>query len=205
MPSTLPEPTFGSSTAGPPSRCSYRASPERADGLDFVDVAVEVQRTSGHVTTTGFSTSGTLLAVRSRDFAKVGWYRPDFAGGLTLEELTGLLTPTPPPGEEEGILLPADATGISVYVQPGRPDNRMTLRARLQDDRGYYFDATVSVSLTSGSGGSLTLTLALCSGADPTPGRPSGSANPALPTGCWRSTSPAVAGLLSPGLCSSAV
>ena len=114
---------------------------ERADGLDFVDVAVEVQRTSGHVTTTGFSTSGTLLAIRSRDFAKVGWYRPDFAGGLTLEELTGLLTPTPPPDEEEGILLPDDATGMSVYVQPGRPDNRMTLRARLQDDRGYYFDA----------------------------------------------------------------
>ena len=113
---------------------------EKADSLDFVDVAVEVQRTSGHVTTTGFSTSGTLLAIRSQDFANVGWYRPDFAGGLTLEQLTGMLAPTPAP-DNEGILLPEDATGMSVYVQPGRPDNRMTLRARLQDDRGYYFDA----------------------------------------------------------------
>ena len=126
----------------------------QADGLDFVDVAVEVQRTSGHVTTTGFSTSGTLLAIHAEDFANVGWYRPDFAGGLTLEELTGLLASQPPMSEAgtangqpatsngfgDGILLPEDATGLSLYVQPGRPDNRMTLRARMQDDRGYYFD-----------------------------------------------------------------
>ena len=126
----------------------------QADGLDFVDVAVEVQRTSGHVTTTGFSTSGTLLAIHAEDFANVGWYRPDFAGGLTLEELTGLLAPQPPMSEAgtangqpatsngfgDGILLPEDATGLSLYVQPGRPDNRMTLRARMQDNRGYYFD-----------------------------------------------------------------
>ena len=127
----------------------------QADGLDFVDVAVEVQRTSGHVTTTGFSTSGTLLAIHAEDFANVGWYRPDFAGGLTLEELTGLLAPAQAVsgggatdgqgpaasnGYGDGILLPEDATGMSLYVQPGRPDNRMTLRARMQDNRGYYFD-----------------------------------------------------------------
>ena len=127
----------------------------QADGLDFVDVAVEVQRTSGHVTTTGFSTSGTLLAIHAEDFAGVGWYRPDFAGGLTLEELTGLLAPAQAVsgggatdgqgpaasnGYGDGILLPEDATGMSLYVQPGRPDNRMTLRARMQDNRGYYFD-----------------------------------------------------------------
>ena len=115
---------------------------EEADGLGFIDLAVEVQRTSGHVTTTGFSTSGTLLAVRAQDFANVGWYRPDFAGGLTLEQLTAMLAPAPTSvAENEGILLPEEATGMSVYVQPGRPDNRMTLRARLQDDRGYYFDS----------------------------------------------------------------
>ncbi len=144
---------------------------EQADSLDFVDVAVEVQRTSGHVTTTGFSTSGTLLAVRAEDFANVGWYRPDFAGGLTLEELTGLLAPQPRDkgaiseggptdgrgsaasnGYEDGILLPEDATGMSLYVQPGRPDNRMTLRARMQDNRGYYFD-TMFGQPGGGSGG----------------------------------------------------
>ena len=135
----------------------------QSDGLDFVDVAVEVQRTSGHVTTTGFSTSGTLLAIHAEDFAKVGWYRPDFAGGLTLEELTGLLAPQSEEmmaksegdqpiqasdgqrpaksnGFGDGILLPEDATGMSLYVQPGRSDNRMILRARMQDNRGYYFD-----------------------------------------------------------------
>ena len=131
----------------------------QADGLNFVDVAVEVQRTSGHVTTTGFSTSGTLLAIHAEDFAKVGWYRPDFAGGLTLEELTGLLAPKSKDngavsegrptdaqgpaksnGFGDGILLPEDATGMLLYVQPGRPDNRMILRARMQDNRGYYFD-----------------------------------------------------------------
>ena len=144
---------------------------ENADNLDFVDVAVEVQRTSGHVTTTGFSTSGTLLAIRAEDFANVGWYRPDFAGGLTLEELTGLLAPpqvmmeggqtiqtgdgrgpAQSNGFGDGILLPEDATGMSLYVQPGRPDNRMTLRARMQDDRGYYFD-TMFGQPGGGSGG----------------------------------------------------
>ena len=138
----------------------------QADGLDFVDVAVEVQRTSGHVTTTGFSTSGTLLAIQAEDFANVGWYRPDFAGGLSLGELTGLLAPPQTVsggavarasrpqsnGFADGILLPEDATGMSLYVQPGRPDNRMTLRARMQDNRGYYFDTMFGQS-DGGSGG----------------------------------------------------
>jgi len=110
------------------------------DGL--AEWAVEVQRSSGHVTTTGFSTRGTLLAVEADNFAKVGWYRPDFAGGRTLEELTALLAPAPQ-DRPEGILLPKEATSLTVSVQPSRPNSNLSLRARLKDVHGYHFDVHI--------------------------------------------------------------
>jgi hypothetical protein len=104
--------------------------------------AVEVQRTSGRLTTTGFSTGGTLLAVEAEDFANVVWHRPDFAGGKSLNELVELLATGGPP-DTGGILLPKEATALAVSVQPSRPNPRMSLLARLQDARGYYFDVFI--------------------------------------------------------------
>ena len=103
------------------------------------DWAAEVQRSSGHVTTTGFSTRGTLLAIETENFANIGWYRPDFAGGRSFEELTTLLAPGPL-DVPEGIPLPAEATSLTVSVQPSRPNSNLSLRARLRDANGYHFD-----------------------------------------------------------------
>lgn len=104
--------------------------------------SVEVQRGSGYLSTTGFSTSGTLLAVESEAFDKVAWYRSDFAAGRTLKDLTGLLAAGAPTGAG-GLLLPAGATALAVTVQASRPDPRQSLLARFQDSRGYYFDVAM--------------------------------------------------------------
>ena len=106
------------------------------------DWAVEVQRTNSHLTTTGFSTRGTLLAVEAEDFANVAWYRPDFAAGRPLEELTSLLAPVVPE-RPDGILLPAEARSLTVSVQPSRPNANLSLRARLKDASGYHFDVHI--------------------------------------------------------------
>jgi hypothetical protein len=137
--------------AGAPLRLEHggRSRPVPLQGLSkavvdegLADWAVEVQRTNSHLTTTGFSTRGTLLAIESKDFANVGWYRPDFADGRTLEELTGLLVPAPQ-DKPEGILLPVDATSLTVSVQPSRPNRNLSLRARLKDATGYHFDVHI--------------------------------------------------------------
>ncbi|MCH7606080.1 MAG: ABC transporter permease [Chloroflexi bacterium] len=126
---------------------------------DLVLGAVEVHRTPGHLTTTGFSTSGTLLAVESENFDEVAWYRHDFSrprccsqfirilpeflanrvASLSLKDLTELLAAGSPTGEE-GLLLPSDATALALTVQASRPHSRLILLARMQDSRGFYFD-----------------------------------------------------------------
>ena len=112
----------------------------KAEGL--AEVAIEAQRAGGHLTTTGFSTSGIMLAVEADDFDRVAWFRPDFSQGQSLEELTALLTPEPSP-ENQGVVLPMDATTLTVLVQPSRPDRSLFVHARLMDALGYYFDVSL--------------------------------------------------------------
>ena len=112
----------------------------KADGL--AEVAIEAQRAGGHLTTTGFSTSGIMLAVEADDFDRVAWFRQDFSQGQSLEELTALLKADPLP-EREGILLPMDATTLTVLAQPSRPDHSLFVHARLRDALGYYFDVSL--------------------------------------------------------------
>ena len=112
----------------------------KADGL--AEVAIEAQRAGGHLTTTGFSTSGIMLAVEADDFDRVAWFRQDFSQGQSLEELTALLKADPLP-EREGILLPMDATTLTVLAQPSRPDRSLFVHARLRDALGYYFDVSL--------------------------------------------------------------
>ena len=112
----------------------------RAEGL--AEVAIEAHRAGGHLTTTGFSTSGIMLAVEANDFDRVAWFRPDFSQGQSLEELTALLTPEPSP-ENRGVVLPMDATTLTVLVHPSRPDRSLFVHARLRDALGYYFDVSL--------------------------------------------------------------
>jgi ABC-type lipoprotein release transport system permease subunit len=124
---------------------------ELAGRVRSVERAAEVQRASGSLLTSGFSTTGVaVLAVDQEHFAQVAWYRPDFAGGKSLESLTRGLAPFPSSGGtgaalgwhgKDGIPLSAEAAALAVWVHPGRPDPRLSLQAGLQDSRGYYFDA----------------------------------------------------------------
>ncbi len=67
----------------------------REPTLDGVDRVAEVERASGSLLTRGFSSEGvSVLAVDTDSFAHVAWYRPDFAGGKSLEELTRVITPS---------------------------------------------------------------------------------------------------------------
>ena len=137
--------------AGADLRLEYSGSnaPRPLQGLSelvrrtgLTNGVAEVQRTTGHITTTGFSTSGVLLAVEAREFSKVAWFRNDFADGMPLGEVTALLAPGPDsnPPVSQGIELPEDATALALSVQVSRPNNRLNLWARLHDSQGIYFD-----------------------------------------------------------------
>ena len=117
----------------------------KVNGMESVLGVAEVQRTSAHLTTTTFSTSGTLLAVDAEQFGDVAWYRPDFTGGKPLTELVGKLSPdeSSPIPLADGLQLPQEATALALWVRPDRPDPRLTLFARLQDAAGYYFDVEI--------------------------------------------------------------
>ena len=106
-----------------------------------VFAAAEVHRSNARLTTTGFSTTADLLAVDTGSFADVAWYRPDFAGGLPLQDLTQKLKPKTSP--DPGLALPADTQGLALWVKPSRPSTRLGLRARFQDSKGRYFDISM--------------------------------------------------------------
>ena len=109
--------------------------------IDGVGSAAEVKRTSGSLLTAGLSTpSVAILGVDADHFAQSTWYRSDFAGGKTPEGLMDPIRGSPSGTPPDGIRLPSDATAIAVWVRPDRPYRRRSLRARLQDNRGYYFD-----------------------------------------------------------------
>jgi hypothetical protein len=122
---------------------------------------VEVSRLTGNLLTRGFSSERfDLLAVDSSRFHRVAWFRSDFADGQPLGELMRAIQP--PPGLTErrqpaelqispaaliggggGISLPADATGLSLWANPGQPGARLAVGARVRDNVGYTFDAII--------------------------------------------------------------
>ena len=114
---------------------------ELVGDIDGVESAAEVRRTNANLLIAGLSTpSVAILGVDADHFARTAWYRSDFAGGKTPEGLMDPIKGSPSGTPLDGILLPTDATALAVWVRPDRPDPRRSLRARLQDDRGYYFD-----------------------------------------------------------------
>ena len=111
-----------------------------AEEFEGVTTVAEVNRARGTILSGGFSSIRvSVLAVDSRNFQDVAWYRPDFAGGKSLEELSATLTSGSPEGEGNGIELPRDTNALRIWVHPGHGLGSF-LRARLQDANGYYFD-----------------------------------------------------------------
>lgn len=111
--------------------------------VDGVERAAEVRRDTASLLTRGISTSSvSILAVDVNNFHHVAWYRPDFGGGKSLEELIAPLasSPSSPSPRNGGMTLPDDATGLALWVHPDRAHPQSTLVARLQDADGLYFD-----------------------------------------------------------------
>ncbi len=108
-------------------------------------IAADVFRSPGYLTTTGFSTSGTLLAVDADSIADVAWFRDDFADGRSLADLSQTLkhgaAGTLPPPTADGILLPSNATALALWVRPGSSARGVDLWARLRDSQGRIADA----------------------------------------------------------------
>ncbi len=121
--------------------------------VDGVTKASEVNRTSGSLLTRGVSAARvSVLAVDTGSFADVAWYRPDFAGGRSLGDLTGAIAPSPTAGYPvtDGIVLASDTTALGVWTRAGRPLPGLALSARLVDARGYYLDVPLGELDTKG-------------------------------------------------------
>ena len=122
---------------------------EIADEVDEVESAVEVGRMDGSLLISFDRESVTILSVDSERIADVAWYRQDFAGGQSLEDLVEHIRPdhSSLSPENDGLTLPHDARSLAVWVRPGRPDPRLFLRARLRDSRGFYFEIPIGAGL----------------------------------------------------------
>jgi hypothetical protein len=117
-----------------------------AGELEAVAGAAEVRRDRGSLLTSGFSTTGvSVLQVDAENIGRVAWYRPDFAGGKSLADLTTPISSlsAAAPSPWDGIELPREAGALALWVQPSRPDPGLSVRARLRDADGYYFDILI--------------------------------------------------------------
>ena len=77
-----------------------------------------------------------ILAVDPDSFADVAWWRDDFAD----KPLDGLLSAVREEAVTGGVALPADATGLGVWLLAETPRMDVMLRARVRDANGRYSD-----------------------------------------------------------------
>ncbi len=103
--------------------------------------AADVHRANAQITTTGFSSSAAILAVDANSMGDVAWFREDLASGKSLGEISRLLLDGPE--TPKGLLLPEDARGFSIWVQPAGLNPGANLWARMRDSRGLFFDTLV--------------------------------------------------------------
>ena len=112
--------------------------------IEGVESAADVFRSPGFLTTTGFSTSSTLLAVDASSIADVAWFREDFAGGPSLQEMSKILSDgpseKPPESPTDGILLPPDATALTLWARAGSSAQGVGIWARIRDSNGLIVD-----------------------------------------------------------------
>ena len=132
----------GLETAG--ARAGSVQWPEEAGSIS---ATADVLRTPAYLTSTAFSTGGTLLAVDSSSFDDVTWFRDDFADGRPVGELLDLLGPgqdgSAPLSDADGITLPADATALALWARPSGSAQIVGIWARLRDSNGMAVDALV--------------------------------------------------------------
>ena len=100
----------------------------------------EAMRTEGSLLTEGFGSQRvSVLAVESDRLADVAWWREDFGDGNTLPELMALIAPNP--DAPEGLPLPENITGLSLWARTGGLQDRLVaVAARLRDGAGRHYD-----------------------------------------------------------------
>ncbi len=108
--------------------------------LPGVAAASDAIRVRTRVTTSNFGRDAMLLFVDTESFHQTAWSRADFTGPPMAQALEPI---RPAEAAAEGIPLPADATALGIWVQPGRLSGRVNLMARLRDGRGIYFDMQI--------------------------------------------------------------
>ena len=110
--------------------------------LEEVEAATDGYRSSAFLTTTGFSTSGALLALQSGSISDTAWFREDFATGLAADDLSRVLDPGAiGPVESDGLMLPPDATELVLWSRAGGSSPYLGVWVRLQDGKGQIIDA----------------------------------------------------------------
>ena len=121
-------------------------------GLEGVAAATDGYRSSAFLTTTGFSTSGALLALESDSISETAWFREDFGGGLSSGELSARLgsvhnleeagpAPSGRLGQDDGIPLPHDAAELILWSRAGGSSPYLGVWVRLEDANGQIIDA----------------------------------------------------------------
>ncbi len=127
---------------------SAQGTPTGSGPVDGVESVAEVFRTSGYLTTTGFSTSGTLLAVDARTISDVAWFREDFANDRSIEELsqtmlrgpTGTLPEPNQGGNQDGIILPEKTETLTLWARSGSAAQGVGVWVRLRGSEGRVID-----------------------------------------------------------------
>jgi hypothetical protein len=102
--------------------------------------ATSVVRSSSTALTVGFGVDAEVLSVDPEGFARVAWFRDDFASP-SLDGLMAALRDGPPP--PAGIPVPPDAESLAVSVLISRPSESATLVARLTDAEGRPFEVSL--------------------------------------------------------------
>ena len=107
---------------------------------DMLPGGAEAMRTEGSLLTEGFGSQRvSVLAVESDRLADVAWWREDFGDGNTLPELMALIAPNP--DAPEGLPLPENITGLSLWARTGGLQDRLVaVAARLRDGAGRHYD-----------------------------------------------------------------
>ena len=106
--------------------------------LPGVAKATDVMRANVSAASSAFGRSATMLAVEPGALAQVAWSRRDFTG-VPLDEALNAVEP-PKDGTADGIPVPAGATALGVWANAGNVPPGASLRARLKDASGRYFD-----------------------------------------------------------------
>ena len=115
---------------------------QRYLGIGGVDAVSLGYRGAATVGTSLIGNSFDLLALESRDFSNVSWYRDDFSD----HSLRGVMAALRSSGQSQSVPIPSGATSIGVWAKPKELYSNMFLWMVIRDARGVY--ETVSLGET---------------------------------------------------------